>query len=134
MAWIKEKTIQIDDMDSCELFSFIGNGKSTKNYCAWLVIGASPIVMFHYMEMENRHVICSVEVRSSSRGYGLGHWFMKWAEENLMSTQLYSTGQYTPEGARSLQGKFPLDPIYSRANRGYGSQNYVRDWDEFELR
>ena len=125
--------IVVDEQDVVYCESYCDG--SAPNYVAWLVRLDRPIAMVQFACIEDVYVICKVEVRTTHRGYGLGEWFLKWLESNVIMDTLYSLGEYTPEGFSALAGKFPLvrENVLPCAPT-YASMSFVSDWDTMSLK
>lgn len=83
------------------------------------------------------YVLCDVEVVESARGRGVAMQMVKDTEKAGLTegNAVHTTGNYTPEGFRSLGGKLPLSK-YDSNRRGhvqsFNSMTFVHDWEKFQ--
>ena len=116
--------------------SFYNYNRSRKSFTAWLQVDGRNVAMLRYLVGGQEYdlpVICDVEVREEMRGKGLAMKLIRLIEENLIGTNFYTSGGFTPEGLKAFGGKIPIYPWEEQTPKAkYRSMNFVHDWDKFQ--
>lgn len=83
-------------------------------------------VLWEPTKPEYRLTLCDIEVRPGYQGAGLAHEMARLVEAHYDAT-LWTTGSFTPEGARAL-AFLPVLPGHE-AGVKFSSMAFVKDWE-----
>jgi GNAT superfamily N-acetyltransferase len=86
-------------------------------------------------EVNYEPIINSIEIKKEYRGKGLGVKLVQYAEKYVAGQTIYSGGHYTPEGYRSLFGKFPISSQKEDNKEPsiiFDSMSFIHDWDKLQ--
>jgi len=124
--------------DTDEVFTWDGwmNDDQRQDYCSWLIRTGKPVAMIRYSHHDGAWMLCDIEVREAYRGQGLGMEFINWLMENVCGETMYTTGSFTPKGARSLQPHLIVEPghaLMGDAGIKFDDMTFVHSWDDMEL-
>lgn len=129
--------LPMNDTDEVVTWEGFRNSMSDyKQYCSWLVRSGKPVAMVRYSHHDGNWMLCDIEVREDARGQGLGMGFLRWIMENICGETMYTTGSFTPKGARSLQPHLIVESGYALiGDTGvkFRDMNFVHDWDKMQL-
>lgn len=125
-----------NDTDDVVTWEGLQNDDTRQDYCSWLVCSGRPVAMVRYSHHDDNWMLCDIEVREDERGRGLGMEFLNWLMENICGETMYTTGSFTPKGARSLQPHLVVESGYALASDPgikFDDMNFVYSWDDMLL-
>jgi len=129
-------TLTVNKTDEVLTWDDQMNDDARQDYCSWLIRSGKPIAMVRYAHHDGVWMLCDIEVREGHRGHGLGMELLNWLMENICGEVMYTTGSFTPKGARSLQEHLIVEPRYALAEEPgvkFDDMTFVRSWDDLQL-